>query len=85
MSSKSKCVRCGICCIIGCCVQGKENEDGYCEFLIVHEDLTTSCKRVLHEDYDPAYITIDKGCHLRGRPDFFKELENDYSERKKFI
>lgn len=61
----SKCNRCGICCLMGCCSQGIEDENGICKYLVLNNDNTTSCQLVLDNKYNSNYITINKGCALK--------------------
>ena len=44
METLPPCTRCGLCCIVVCCGLGEEADDGICKELVVHEDLTTSCR-----------------------------------------
>lgn len=43
-SDRPACTRCGMCCLLGSCGIGEENGFGICEELVIHDDLTTSCR-----------------------------------------
>jgi len=76
-----KCVRCGACCISGCCHEGIETEDSVCKFLIINDDLTTSCKLVLKNKH--KNISIGKGCVLQKSDEIYKyylDRANDYKK-----
>jgi hypothetical protein len=54
-----KCLRCGSCCIMGCCDEGVENPvTGVCKYLVINDDLTTSCNLVMKNKHKG--ITIGK-------------------------
>jgi hypothetical protein len=80
----NKCVRCGYCCIAGCCHRGEESkETGVCKNLIVHEDNTTSCSLVLEGDDDG--ITIGGGCVLQESKSAYSYYKEEYEPIKPVI
>jgi len=54
------CVRCGMCCIIDACAFS--DEDGSCSYLIVNDDLTTTCN---NQDAVTAYVDNGIGCYFQ--------------------
>ena len=75
----SECTRCGTCCIMyGTCSAGKgkkDKESGACIYLIVHEDLTTSCEHVVKGRCEPSHIGVGPGCIPRAWDPEFLEKE----------
>ena len=68
-----ECTRCGLCCIVHPCYafsgyeESGDNPDFDCPYLIVHEDMTTSC---MNEEAKAAFI--GSGCMLEGTEDLKK-------------
>ena len=80
------CARCGMCCLMGCCRQGVEHEDdGYCKYLVINPDYTTSCQLVLEGKHDPNIITIGWGCYLQGTDELYAEYLHTLKPRKDMI
>lgn len=69
---KVKCIRSGLCCMLTPCKKGEEGYKGFCKFLILHKDRTTSCKLLNERKVQPKDIDINGGCVLRS----MKWLEN---------
>ena len=59
-----QCIRCGLCCIAGCCWAGEEDEFGICKFLLVNQDLTTTCTKI-RDDTVVRGSLIGTGCFVR--------------------
>lgn len=76
-----KCVRCGYCCIAGCCSRGEESENtGVCKNLIIHDDSTTSCSLVLCGSSEG--ITVGRGCVLQGAIEAYAYCRKEYEPLK---
>ena len=60
-----KCSRCGLCCTIELCAQGRRTDKkikGNCKFLIHNKDETTSCKLVIENKINKDSIVFEQGC-----------------------
>lgn len=65
---KLECIRCGICCLNELCGYGEYNKDSICKFLIVHKDLTTTCRLIKNGAADSL---LRYGCILRKFPEMY--------------
>ena len=68
------CIRCGMCCIVSPC-DYSGIDGGICPYLVVHEDLTTSCtnKEALN-----MFVVHGNGCFFQskaGRPAYKLYME----------
>jgi len=66
--------------MIGPCSYGIENDFGICQFLLIHEDGTTSCKLLIEGKVKPEDIGIGKGCILRSSPEIYNYYKNRFEE-----
>jgi len=77
MPTFHKCLRCGLCCISGPCNLGMEDEKtGVCKYLKIHQDRTTSCRKVKNDSH--PIITIGKGCVIQQWPESYKNFKLFY-------
>ena len=74
------CNRCGLCCIIELCSNGRRKDKkkkGNCKYLIRNEDGTTSCQLILENRMDFNKIDFGEGCVFQEN---YPALYNFYSE-----
>lgn len=63
------CIRCGVCCILGACGLGKEDEEtGLCEHLEFHDKGYAICK-LYHKHKDAPMF--NSGCIVRADDDLY--------------
>jgi hypothetical protein len=77
---KMACIRCGVCCILGACLWGREDaETGLCEHLQFNEDGTTTCG--IYTKIKTKDFMFETGCYLRTYPDLYEAARGLAGER----
>lgn len=75
------CIRCGMCCIVAPCHVEEGSNLGYCKYLTVNDDLTTTCERIKVNDLARRNM-VGTGCLIRCNEEIYNLHLEEYSVEK---
>ena len=74
------CIRCGICCISGPCLFGKEDpQTGICEYFEFSKEGYAICG--IYEEIKDKGSMFGSGCFIRARPEIYEMLKTLAEEK----
>ena len=75
-----KCDRCGLCCKVGPCPQGKESPNGKCIHLKKNGKIY-SCGLFEKGKLDTEEVGLGRGCRLKLSPSAYELYKKEYGDR----
>lgn len=80
-SSPFKCARCGLCCLLCLCTNGREGEeDFFCKFLSFDQDKIGTCSLIRDDKVLPGNFGVGEGCLIQRMPEKYKYLKDLFKE-----